>query len=133
MTAATFLFTDIEGSTRLWEAHPEAMREALATHDELTTKHVEAHGGRVFKHMGDGAIAAFGAPSDAVQAAADIQAALAGATFPDVGNLRVRMGIHTGDAEERDGDYFGPTLNRGARVMAAGHGGPPAHTWHPLC
>ena len=123
MGTTTFLFTDIEGSTRLWEAHPEAMKAALAGHDSITLTEVEGHGGRVFKHMGDGAIAAFPEPSKALAAAQAIRAALAASSFPDVGSLKVRIGIHTGEAEERDGDYFGPTLNRGARVMAAGHGG----------
>jgi predicted ATPase/class 3 adenylate cyclase len=123
VATTTFLFTDIEGSTRLWEAHPEAMKVALAAHDEITTKHVDANGGRVFKHMGDGAIAVFGSAADAIDAAKAIQAALADTTHPDVGTLRVRMGIHSGEVEERDGDYFGPTLNRAARLMSAGHGG----------
>jgi predicted ATPase/class 3 adenylate cyclase len=123
MATTTFLFTDIEGSTRLWEAHPEAMQDALAAHDAATTKAVEAHGGRVFKHMGDGAIAVFGSAGDAIDAATELQAALAATTHPDVGTLKVRMGIHSGEVEERDGDYFGPTLNRTARLMATGHGG----------
>lgn len=123
MTTTTFLFTDIEGSTRLWELHPEAMRSALASHDEITATHVNAHGGSVFKHMGDGAIAAFDAAGAAIDAAKAIQAALAGENHPDVGVLKVRMGIHSGEVEARDGDYFGPVLNRTARLMAAGHGG----------
>ncbi len=123
MATVTFLFTDIEGSTRLWDAHPDAMRSALADHDELVRKAVDAAGGRVFKHMGDGSASAFTVASDALEAAADIQRRLAMMTFADLGELRVRMGVHTGEVEERDGDYFGPPLNRTARLMSAAHGG----------
>ncbi len=123
MAVTTFLFTDIEGSTRLWETHPGAMHAALAAHDETTTKTIDAHGGSVVKHMGDGAIAAFPTAGDAIDAAIALQTALADQVHPDVGALRVRMGIHSGEVEARDGDYFGPTLNRTARLMAAGHGG----------
>jgi predicted ATPase/class 3 adenylate cyclase len=120
MTAAapsgvvTFLFTDVEGSTRRWENDAEAMRAALAAHDEVLRKAIEAHGGIMFKHTGDGVCAAFASPKAAVDAAIDAQREL---------QLPVRMGIATGEAELRDGDYFGTVLNRAARVMAAGHGG----------
>jgi class 3 adenylate cyclase len=110
----TFLFTDIEGSTRRWEADAEAMRAALAAHDEVLRSVMEAHGGFLFKHTGDGVCAAFSSPRSAVDAAVDAQREL---------QLPVRMGIATGEAELRDGDYFGTVLNRAARVMAAGHGG----------
>src|SRR6201981_2600533 len=110
----TFLFTDVEGSTRLWEADPDEMRLALAAHDQVLRKAIEAHGGWLFKHTGDGVCAAFGSPKSAVDAAVAAQQAL---------ELPVRMGIATGEAELRDGDYFGTVLNRAARVMAAGHGG----------
>src|ERR1700746_4071887 len=110
----TFLFTDVEGSTRLWEADPDEMRLALAAHDQVLRKAIEAHGGWLFKHTGDGVCAAFGSPKAAVDAAVAAQQAL---------ELPVRMGIATGEAELRDGDYFGTVLNRAARVMAAGHGG----------
>src|SRR6201981_2225717 len=110
----TFLFTDVEGSTRLWEADPDEMRLALAAHDQVLRKAIEAHGGWLFKHTGDGVCAAFGSPKAAVDAAVAAQQAL---------ELPVRMGIATGEAELRDGDYFGAVLNRAARVMAAGHGG----------
>src|SRR5271155_4024735 len=110
----TFLFTDVEGSTRRWEADADAMRVALAAHDQVLRKAVEAHGGWVFKHTGDGVCAAFASPRSAVDAAVAAQRAL---------ELPVRMGIATGEAELRDGDYFGAVLNRAARVMAAGHGG----------
>jgi predicted ATPase/class 3 adenylate cyclase len=110
----TFPFTDIEGSTRRWESDADAMRAALATHDELLRNTIEAHDGFLFKHTGDGVCAAFASPKSAVDAAVTVQRAL---------ELPVRMGIATGEAELRDGDYFGAVLNRAARVMAAGHGG----------
>jgi class 3 adenylate cyclase len=110
----TFLFTDIEGSTRRWEQDPEAMRRALAGHDEMLRAAVEANGGFLFKHTGDGVCAAFSSATAAVSAAVAGQAGL---------ELPVRMGLATGSAELRDGDYFGPVLNRAARVMAALHGG----------
>jgi predicted ATPase/class 3 adenylate cyclase len=110
----TFLFTDVEGSTRRWEADAQAMRAALAAHDEVSRKAIEAHGGWLFKHTGDGVCAAFASPRSAVDTAVAAQRAL---------ELPVRMGIATGEAELRDGDYFGAVLNRAARVMAAGHGG----------
>jgi hypothetical protein len=107
----TFLFTDVEGSTRRWEADADGMRAALAAHDEVLGQAIEAHGGWVFKHTGDGVCAAFASPRSAVDAAVAAQQAL---------ELSVRMGIATGEAELRDGDYFGAVLNRAARVMAAG-------------
>ena len=110
----TFLFTDVEGSTRRWEADADAMRVALAAHDLVLRGAIEAHGGWLFKHTGDGVCAAFASPRSAVDAAVAAQRAL---------ELPVRMGLATGEAELRDGDYFGAVLNRAARVMAAGHGG----------
>jgi len=110
----TFLFTDVEGSTRRWEADAEGMRVALAAHDGVLCAAVEAHGGWLFKHTGDGVCAAFGSPRSAVDAAVAAQRAL---------ELPVRMGVATGEAELRGADYFGAVLNRAARVMAAGHGG----------
>jgi len=119
----TFLFTDLEGSTRLWEEHPEAMKAALARHDEILRDAVEKRDGHVVKTTGDGLHAAFGTAPDAVAAAVDAQAALVDEawTLPDP--LRVRMGLHSGGAEIRDGDYFGPAVNRAARISAAAHGG----------
>ena len=110
----SFLFTDVEGSTRRWEADADGMRAALMAHDEVLHAAIEAHGGFMFKHTGDGVCAAFASPKSAVDAAITAQLAL---------RLPVRMGIATGEAELRDGDYFGAVLNRAARVMAAGHGG----------
>ena len=110
----TFLFTDVEGSTRRWEADADAMRAALTAHDEVLHKAIETHGGSLFKHTGDGVCAAFASPRSAVDAAVAAQRVL---------ELPVRMGIATGEAELRESDYFGAVLNRAARVMAAGHGG----------
>ena len=110
----TFLFTDIEGSTRRWESDADAMRVALAAHDKALRSAIEAHDGFVFSHTGDGMAAAFSSPMAAVEAAVDAQREL---------ELPVRMGIATGEAELRDNDYFGTVLNRAARIMAAGHGG----------
>jgi class 3 adenylate cyclase len=110
----TFLFTDVEGSTRRWEADADRMRAALAAHDKVLRSAIEAHEGFLFKHTGDGVCAAFASPKSAVDASVAAQRGL---------ELPVRMGIATGEAEVRDGDYFGAVLNRAARVMAAGHGG----------
>jgi predicted ATPase/class 3 adenylate cyclase len=119
----TFLFTDLEGSTRLWEEFPEAMRNALARHDEIIRRSVAAHDGCVVKTTGDGAHAAFATAPDAVDAALGAQLALQREPWGETGPLRVRMGLHTGTAEVRDGDYFGTEVNRAARLMAVAHGG----------
>lgn len=118
----TFLFTDIEGSTRLWEEHPEAMRVALVRHDMLLREILEAHRGRVFKTMGDAFDAAFEDAAAAVAAAAAIQQALQAEHWAVPGGLKARVALHTGTAEVRDRDYFGQALNRAARLLAAGHG-----------
>ncbi len=120
---ATFLITDIEGSTRLWEEHAAAMGESLAIHDGLLRAAVERAGGSVIKTTGDGLLAIFRAAPDAVGAALAAQRALRDAPWGETGPLRVRMAIHAGAAEARDGDYFGPALNRVARILAIGHGG----------
>jgi class 3 adenylate cyclase len=119
----TFLFTDLEGSTRLWEEHPEAMKAALARHDSILREAVEAHGGHVVKTRGDGLHAAFATAQDAVMAAVDGQGRLGAEVWPVTGPLRVRIGVHSGAAESREGDYFGPVLNRAARIMSLAHGG----------
>jgi len=119
----TFLFTDLEGSTRLWEDHPEAMKAALARHDEILREAITAHDGHVVKTTGDGVHAAFAGAPEAVRAAIDAQLALSAATWDATGPLRVRMGIHTGAGELRDGDYYGTALNRAARLMSVAHGG----------
>lgn len=119
----TFLFSDIEGSTHRWEAHREAMEAAVERHDQILRNAIETNNGYVFKTVGDAFCAAFRQVSDAVAAAIDAQRALVKEDFSGVDGLGVRMGIHTGEASERDGDYFGPTLNRSARLMSIGHGG----------
>jgi class 3 adenylate cyclase len=119
----TFLFTDIEGSTRLWQLDEAAMRSAVACHDGVLRTVIADHGGTVFSSTGDGVAAAFDSASSAVKAALAAQAGLAEQAWPTPEPVRVRIGLHTGEAESRDGDYFGTTVNRAARVMAVGHGG----------
>ena len=122
----TFLFTDVEGSTRLWQERPGAMAAALARHDEIMRAAITAHRGYVFSTAGDAFAASFARPGDAVDAALEAQQGLAAEMWPSDVLILVRMGIHTGEAVERGGDYFGPTLNLGARIMSAGHVG---RTW----
>jgi predicted ATPase/class 3 adenylate cyclase len=119
----TLLFTDIEGSTQHWEQQRAAMPDALRRHDELLRAAIEAHSGYIFKTVGDAFCAAFSRASCAVAAAADAQRGLASADWSAVGGLAVRMALHSGATDERDGDYFGPAVNRVARLMAIGHGG----------
>lgn len=121
--AVTFLFTDIEGSTRLWEQQPENMREALARHDELTRRAVEGNRGTVVKMTGDGVCAAFAEPLHALAAAVQLQQALVDPRATHDIALHVRCGIHAGLVEQRDNDYFGTAVNRAARIMGAAHGG----------
>jgi len=119
----TFLFTDIEGSTRLWDEHPDAMRAALERHDEILRSAFQAHGGYVFSTGGDGFGVAFARAGDALGAALASQAALASEPWPEGAVIRARMALHTGDVTERGGDYFGTPVNQTARLMALGHGG----------
>jgi predicted ATPase/class 3 adenylate cyclase len=119
----TFLFTDLEGSTRLWEEYPDAMQEALAEHDDVIRQAVVVHGGHVVKTTGDGFHAAFATADDAIRAAILAQRGVAGHGWGEIEHLRVRMGLHTGAAELRDGDYYGSSLNRAARLMGVAHGG----------
>ena len=119
----TFLFTDIEGSTQRWERDGTAMRDAVRTHDALLHGAFVEHGGHVFKTVGDAFCVAFSRPEDAVAASLAAQRALHGEDFAAVEGLRVRAAIHTGTADERDGDYFGAAVNRVARLLAIGHGG----------
>jgi len=119
----TFLFTDIEGSSRLWEQEPERMRTALARHDALVRGAVQRHRGTVVKMLGDGVHAAFDDPLDAIAAILELQLALAEPP-PDGGiALRVRSGLNCGAVERRDGDFFGSPVNRAARIMSSAHGG----------
>ena len=113
----TFLFTDIEASTRRWEHDAVAMSDALARHDALVWDAIRTNGGSTLKHTGDGVVAVFEQAADGLRAAVAIQRTLVD------GDVRVRAGLHSGRAEQRDGDYFGPALNRGARIMALGRGG----------
>ena len=145
---ATFLFTDVEGSSRLWEDEPERMARAMASHDRLLLEAVASHGGRVVKSTGDGILAAFVHALPAVQAAAAIQMALADPAATAGLSIAVRCGLNTGPAEARADDYFGDAVNRAARIMSAAHGGqvlasrasvdetgnrlPPEFAWHDL-
>lgn len=122
-TSSTFLFTDIEGSTRLWERFPGPMTGALKRHDTILRQAIEDSAGRVVKTTGDGMMAVFREAAGALTASLAAQRELGQADCPETGPLRVRMGLHTGEADERGGDFFGPTINRTARIMAAGHGG----------
>ena len=124
----TFLFTDIEGSTRLWERHPRAMGPAVAQHEALLREAITGAGGAVFKLVGDAICAAFASAQDALTAALAAQRALYAEAWGATGlsqeqPLRVRMALHTGVVEERGGDYVGLPLSRVARLLSAGHGG----------
>src|SRR5262245_32840075 len=119
----TFLFTDIEGSTRIWEQSPEQMSAALARHDELLRAAIANHGGWIFSTAGDGVAAAFPRASGALAAAVDAQRAFSAEPWSPDAALRVRMGLHVGEAVERSGDYFGPAVNLAARLMSAAAGG----------
>ena len=119
----TFLFTDIEGSTSMWETHPQQMQAALARHDEILRSNIEANGGYVFKTVGDAYCAAFATAKQALEATLMAQRTLFAEPWDENATLRVRMALHTGATEERDGDYFGPPVNRVARLLSAGHGG----------
>ena len=119
----TFLFTDIEGSTRLWEQHQQAMKDALERHDAILRGAVEGSRGQVVKTIGDGFMAVFDSAVDGISACLNAQRDLMQEPWGETGPLRVRMGLHAGEAATREGDYFGPTLNRAARIMSAAHGG----------
>ena len=118
-----FLFSDIEGSTRRWESHAVAMRDAVRRHDVIVRAAIEARRGYVFKTIGDAFCAAFWTIEEALEAAIDVQRRLDSEDFEAVAGLRVRMAIHAGETDERSGDYFGPAVNRTARLLGAGHGG----------
>jgi predicted ATPase/class 3 adenylate cyclase len=118
----TFLFTDLEGSTRLWERFPQAMKRALERHDSILLTAVTAAGGQVVKTTGDGLMAVFGSAADAVRACLAAQRGLVEEPWQETGALRVRMGLHSGEAQLRGDDYFGPAVIRSARIMAVGHG-----------
>ena len=119
----TFMFTDLAASTRLWEQLPDSMGDAVQRHFDILGAAVDGHGGKVVKMTGDGLLAVFPSPAEAVKAGLVAQQALVGEDWGDTGPLRVRMGLHLGEAEPRGGDYYGPAVNRAARIMSAGHGG----------
>ncbi len=119
----TFLFTDIEGSTHLWERYPKTMKAALARHDGLLRQTIESNGGHVVKTTGDGCHAVFASAAEGVLAAIAAQKALLAEPWAETSPLKVRMALHTGEAELREGDYYGPALNRAARLTAVAHGG----------
>ena len=118
-----FLFTDLEGSTRLWEQFPEAMKAALERHDALLRAAVESSNGQVIKTTGDGLSAVFASALDGVSACLTAQRGLLNEPWGEIGPLRVRMGLHAGEAQLRGGDYYGPAINRAARLMSVAHGG----------
>ncbi|HEV8065338.1 MAG TPA: adenylate/guanylate cyclase domain-containing protein [Acidimicrobiales bacterium] len=119
----TLLFTDIEGSTKLWESEPAEMADALRRHEAILRAAIESPGGYLFKTNGDAFCASFSTPSAAVEAVTSAQRSLTSEEWPTSQPLRVRMGLHSGVCEERDGDYFGPAVNRAARLTALAHGG----------
>jgi len=119
----TFLLTDIEGSTMHWEQQPQAMERALERHDAIMRQTIDAYGGHVFKTVGDAFYAVFTTAADALDAVLAAQRALAAQSWGPIGAIQVRAALHVGAAQHRDGDYFGPPLNRVARLCAAGHGG----------
>jgi class 3 adenylate cyclase len=118
-----FLFTDIEGSTRRWESYREAMDDAVKRYDALLRTAIDRHNGYTFKTIGDAFCVAFARASDAVATAFEAQRALSAEDFSAVGGLPIRIALHAGEASERNGDYFGPAVNRVARLLAIGHGG----------
>jgi len=118
----TFLFTDIEGSTSLWELDSGRMAGVVARHDAMVGDIVQGHGGYVFATGGDGFAVAFARPDAALAAAVELQERVSGERWPDGSSLRVRVGVHSGAAEERDGNYFGSAVNRAARIGAVTNG-----------
>ncbi len=119
----TLLFTDVEGSTHLWEDAPDQMARALERHEHVVRHAMESNGGYIFKTIGDAFCVAFATGHEALRAAAAAQTALAAESWPEHAVIKVRMALHTGVCQERDGDYFGPVVNRTARLMAIAHGG----------
>ncbi len=119
----TFLFTDLEGSTLLWNDQEEAMASAVAHHDAILRNVFNRAGGYVFTTAGDSFAVAFPDADSAITAGVNLQREITATTFAGIGELRVRVGLHTGTAQLRDGDYFGPDVNLAARIMSAAHGG----------
>lgn len=119
----TVVFTDIEGSTRLWEEHPDDMERAVRDHNQIVSSVVMASSGRVLRFMGDGVLALFLEAGEAVHAAIDLQRAFVGRAWPGVGELRIRIGINTGHCRIDAGEIFGRPPNLAARLESAAHGG----------
>ena len=119
----TFLFTDIEGSTKKWEQYPDAMKSALKRHDEILKVAVESNSGYVFKTIGDAYCAAFSTAPDAANTIIRAQTELHAEEWGEIGAIKVRAALHTGATDERDGDYFGTPVNRVARLLSSGQGG----------
>jgi len=120
---ATFLFTDVEGSTRLWEQYPDAMPSVVERHEVILRTAIAKADGVVVKATGDGVMAVFSSPTAALRASIAAQRGLLTEPWPETCAIRVRMGLHSGEAQTRAADYFGRAVNRTARIMAAGHGG----------
>ena len=118
----TFLFTDIEGSTGLWETYPRAMQSAMLFHNSIIEQAVLANNGTVFKHIGDGLCAAFSVPSEAIASALTAQGTLQSEEWREIGSLRIRMGLHTGEVEQLGDDYVGIPLNVVNRLVSSAHG-----------
>ncbi len=118
----TLLFTDIEGSTKRWESNAPAMRSVLAQHDAVMRKAIADRNGHVFKTIGDAFCAVFQRTEDAIEACLDAQRGLRKIDVPEMGPVRVRMALHSGEAEQRDGDYFGTAVNRISKFLSIGHG-----------
>ena len=113
----TFVLTDLESSTRLWEQFPDAMGEAVERHDAILRDAVEQARGRVVKGTGDGLMAVFASPADGVEACVAAQQRLRAEPWGETGPLQIRIGMHAGEAQPRGGDFFGPAVNRTARIM----------------
>jgi predicted ATPase/class 3 adenylate cyclase len=122
-TMLTFLFTDLEGSTRLWQQYPQVMKTALARHDDIVRTAVENSHGQIIKTTGDGFHAAFTSPQNGLSACIQAQLSLLEESWEEIGPLQVRMGLHIGEAQQRGGDYYGTAVNRAARLMSAANGG----------
>src|SRR5215212_5487849 len=121
----TFLFTDIEGSTTLWEQYPQEMHTALVRHDALVEEIITGHNGVLVRPRGEGdsRFAVFPLATDAVEAAVAVQKAFSDEPWPVPTPLKVRIALHTGDADLRAGDYYGSAVNRCARLRSAAHAG----------
>ena len=121
--SVTILFTDIEGSTKLWDRHQELFRGALEIHNRLMREAIKSHCGCEIKTIGDSFMVAFSDPLQAANCALEMQRSIEGEFFSDIGKMRVRIGMHTGELTPQNGDYFGPPVNHASRIEATAHGG----------